>query len=63
MRIGLKQSNLDKGPQWLMDVSHPKSENYGKHWTSEEIIDAFRPADDTVEAVKQWLKDNGISEE
>ncbi|KAM0816600.1 putative Peptidase S53 domain-containing protein [Seiridium cardinale] len=63
MRIGLKQSNLDQAPQWLMDVSHPKSEKYGKHWTSEEITEAFKPADDTIESVKQWLKDNGITEE
>ncbi|KAK9417389.1 putative Peptidase S53 domain-containing protein [Seiridium unicorne] len=63
MRIGLKQSNLDQAPQWLMDVSHPKSEKYGKHWSSEEIIEAFKPADDTIESVKQWLKDNGITEE
>lgn len=63
MRIGLKQSNLDKAPQWLMDVSHPGSDKYGKHWTSEEVIEAFKPSDKTIESVKQWLKDNGIAEQ
>ncbi|KAF2999996.1 hypothetical protein E8E14_000857 [Neopestalotiopsis sp. 37M] len=62
MRIGLKQNNLDQAPQWLMDVAHPKSENYGKHWTSEDVIEAFKPSDSTVEAVKQWLVENGIAE-
>ncbi|KAI0471592.1 peptidase S8/S53 domain-containing protein [Xylariaceae sp. FL0804] len=63
MRIGLKQSNLDQAVNWLMDVSHPKSEKYGKHWTSEEIIESFKPADSTVDAVRQWLAANGIAEE
>ena len=62
MRIGLKQDNLDKAPAWLMDVAHPASENYGKHWTIDEIIDAFKPSDQTVDAVRQWLRDNGISD-
>lgn len=32
VRIGLKQSNMDKAFEWLMDVSHPASEKYGQHW-------------------------------
>lgn len=43
MRIALTQSNLDKGEEWLMDVSHPTSEKYGKHWTAEDIANAFAP--------------------
>lgn len=62
MRIGLKQRNVEQATQWLMDVSHPKSEKYGKHWTSEEVIEAFKPSDTTVESVKQWLNDSGIAE-
>jgi tripeptidyl-peptidase I len=31
MRIGLTQSNLDRADEFLMDVSHPESPNYGKH--------------------------------
>jgi tripeptidyl-peptidase I len=60
MRIGLKQQNLDRGPDFLMDVSHPESKNYAKHWTPEEIIDMFAPAQKTVDAVKEWLADFGI---
>jgi tripeptidyl-peptidase-1 len=36
MSIGLTQSNLDKGYDYLMDVSHPQSPNYGKHWSLEK---------------------------
>lgn len=43
MRIALAQSNLDKGEEWLMDVSHPTSEKYGKHWTAEDVANAFAP--------------------
>jgi tripeptidyl-peptidase I len=60
MRIGLVQSNLDKAHDYLMDLSHPGSANYGQHWTSEQVIDAFKPSDDTVDTVKQWLADAGI---
>jgi tripeptidyl-peptidase-1 len=35
--IGLTQRNLDKGHDFLMDVSEPGSANYGKHWTPEEV--------------------------
>lgn len=31
MRIALTQSNLDKADEFLMDVSHPTSPNFGKH--------------------------------
>jgi len=60
VRIGLTQANLDQAHEFLMDVSHPTSPNYGKHWTSEEVIEAFRPTDETVEAVRSWLVDSGI---
>lgn len=43
MRIGLTQSNLEKGHDWLMDVSHPESDSYGKHWTVDQIAEAFAP--------------------
>jgi len=36
--IGLTQSNLDKGYEYLMDVSHPGSDNFGKHWSMEKVI-------------------------
>lgn len=43
MRIALAQSNLDKSHQWLMDVSHPSSEKYGRHWNAKEVAQAFAP--------------------
>ncbi|KAH8821627.1 peptidase S8/S53 domain-containing protein [Xylogone sp. PMI_703] len=63
MRIGLKQQSLDRGYEFLMDVSHPSSSNYGKHWTSDEVIAMFAPDDKTVETVRQWLIEFGIAPE
>lgn len=63
MRIGLTQANLDNAHEHLLDISHPDSPNYGKHWSSEDIINHFSPSEATVEAVKGWLYDSGISSE
>ncbi|KUJ11542.1 subtilisin-like protein [Mollisia scopiformis] len=60
MRIGLTQTNLEKGYDYLMEVSHPDSENYGKHWTAEQVHDAFAPEEETVANIKEWLTDFGI---
>lgn len=60
MRIGLTQTNLDDGYDHLMDVSHPESPNYGKHWTVEQVHNMFAPAADAVDMVKTWLAEAGI---
>ncbi|KAI9046921.1 hypothetical protein LZ554_008999 [Drepanopeziza brunnea f. sp. 'monogermtubi'] len=60
MKIGLTQSNLEKGYDYLMDVSEAHSDNYGKHWTPEQVHDAFAPKKETVASITQWLTDSGI---
>jgi hypothetical protein len=37
MSIGLTQRNLENGHEFLMDVSHPESPNFGKHWSTEKV--------------------------
>ncbi|KAF7935516.1 hypothetical protein BELL_1052g00020 [Botrytis elliptica] len=61
VRIGLSQSNLEKGHDFLMDVSHPKSSNYGKHWTAEQVHEMFAPSEETIHTVRNWLVDSGIA--
>lgn len=63
VRIGLSQRNLDQGHDFLMDISDPNSENYGKHWTAERITEMFSPSRDSVEAIREWLIGSGISED
>jgi len=55
MRVGLKQNNLEAGDDWLMGVSHPDSPDYGKFWSSDKVIESFKPSDETVTAVRDWL--------
>lgn len=61
LRIALSQSNLDSAYSKLMDVSHPESADYGKHWTVEEVDATFAPSDSSVSTVKDWLIANGIA--
>ncbi|EFX03902.1 protease s8 tripeptidyl peptidase [Grosmannia clavigera kw1407] len=66
MRIGLRQNAKAEAQAeaWLMDVSHPGSANYGKHWTTDEVIKAFQPTDVTVDSVMRWLvEESGIAKE
>jgi Pro-kumamolisin, activation domain len=60
VRIGLAQSNLDKGHSSLMDVSDPRSPNYGKYWSADKVHDAFAPSRETVKEVMEWLSSAGI---
>lgn len=61
LRIGLKQSNLDKADEYLTEVSDPDSPNFGKHWSAKKIAETFAPSEDSVSAVLDWLSDHGIS--
>lgn len=61
VRIGLKQRNMHRAHEYLDSVSNPKSRNYGKHWSIDEITETFAPSDESRVAVLKWLSDNGIS--
>jgi len=63
VRIGLKQSNLEVGPDRLHAISHPASEHYGKYMTAEEVHDLFAPTYEAVDSVRDWLVSAGIQEE
>ncbi|KAI1371567.1 subtilisin-like protein [Hypoxylon crocopeplum] len=63
MRIGLKQQNLDRGYELLMDVSDPRSPNYGKYWKFEEIVRMFAPVGETVEMARNWVISSGVGSE
>ena len=61
MRFGLAQQNLHLVEEMLTAVSHPESPRYGRHYSAAEIVDTFKPSEETVEAVTNWLVDAGIS--
>lgn len=61
LRIALTQSNLDRAHEFLMDVSHPESPNFGKHWSAKKIADTFAPSEETIASVISWLANHGIT--
>ena len=63
MRIALKQSNMDKAEDFLMEVSHPRSPKYGQHWSAKQVAETFAPSRESVDAVIVWLKSSGIAAE
>ncbi|KAJ4390838.1 hypothetical protein N0V93_004437 [Gnomoniopsis smithogilvyi] len=61
MRIGLKQRNLEAGALMLRDISNPRSSNFGKHLSTEDVTNMFAPSQESVDAVLNWLMSSGIS--
>ncbi len=59
LSVGLVQSNIDKLDAYLMDVAHPDSPNYSRHWTASEVANVFRPSTESVDAVRTWLVEDG----
>lgn len=43
--------------------SRHDSPRYGKHYTSEEVVDLFAPAAEAVESIRSWLQSSGITAE
>ena len=61
VRIGLSGSNLERGYEYLLDVASPSSPNYGRHWTAEEVRQAFAPTAAALNDTTNWLQDTGIA--
>lgn len=60
LRFALAQSNLEDLEEYLHDVSHPSSPNYGKHWSAGKVASTFAPSRQSVDAVRNWLLESGI---
>lgn len=60
VRIGLTQQNLHRAEEFINDVAHPNSPNFGKHWTANEVVEMFKPRRESVDAVMEWLAMEGI---
>ncbi|KAH8779623.1 hypothetical protein BGZ57DRAFT_313718 [Hyaloscypha finlandica] len=46
--IGLKQQNIHKRHDFLIDVSDPTRPDYGIHWTPEQAVELFAPTVKTL---------------
>lgn len=60
LRIALAQPNLAHLDDYLLEVSHPESPSYGKHWSAAKVAETFKPSPDAVKAVLDWLEDEGV---
>ena len=62
LKFSLAQSNVHNLDAYLLDVADPRSPNYGKYWSPNEVTKAFRPSQDTIDAVRTWLVgDHGVA--
>lgn len=63
LQISLKQQNVAGFEQALLDMSTPGHPNYGKHFQSHDEMKAMlAPSDASVNAVREWLDSNGITD-
>lgn len=46
----------------LLEVADPDSPKYGQHYTKQQVVDTFAPAQESIDAVTQWLVEAGIPE-
>ncbi|KAK2603824.1 hypothetical protein QQS21_004026 [Conoideocrella luteorostrata] len=61
VRIAMKQKNLDKGMDYLLEVSDPSSPKYGQHYSQDEVVELFAPDESSVNTIKNWLVKSGVS--
>ncbi|CAJ2509324.1 Uu.00g143500.m01.CDS01 [Anthostomella pinea] len=61
LQIGLKQQNEGVVEQHLVEISDPNHQRYGNHLSASEVHDLVTPSDETVDAVRSWLHEHGIS--
>src|ERR1700744_5925904 len=61
LEIGLTMQNTNKLMSKLMDLSNPKSKNYGKWLDKEEAEAMFRPKEEAKDSVINWLKNEGVT--
>jgi tripeptidyl-peptidase-1 len=61
MQIALKQNNIAGLQAKLADIANPKSPNYGK-WLSKQDMETYTsPSTESVQAVTAWLATYGVS--
>ena len=49
------------GTRLMSSSSSHDSPRYGQHYTAEEVIEIFAPAQKVVDTIRQWLEDAGIA--
>ncbi|EIW80511.1 subtilisin-like protein [Coniophora puteana RWD-64-598 SS2] len=60
LRFALAQQNIGSIDEYLLDVAHPESPNYGKHWTAGDVARKFAASEESIVTVLDWLEQGGI---
>ncbi|KAF2158993.1 hypothetical protein M409DRAFT_38027 [Zasmidium cellare ATCC 36951] len=60
LRLGLKQGSFHELERHLYEVSDPDHPRYGQHLSHGDIQGLTRPSEDALDAVHEWLQENGI---
>ena len=60
MHIVLKERNMDKLQQRLLETSDPDHADYGKHMSKAEVEAMTAPSSSSVRSVMSWLASYGI---
>lgn len=61
IHIALAHSDTEGAVGALLKISDPHSEEYGRHWTAQEVAEAFVPSTAHVLLVKEWLYGSGVT--
>ncbi|KAF5352141.1 hypothetical protein D9758_009245 [Tetrapyrgos nigripes] len=62
LRVALKQKDMQGLEKALYGVSTPGSSLYGQHLSLEEVTSFAGPTEESVNAVTQWLQENGVTD-
>mgnify|MGYP005988571601 CR=1 FL=1 len=60
MHIQLKEENLHKLQQRVLEISDPDHEDYGKHMSKGDINALTAPTNETIDIVTSWLASHGV---
>jgi len=59
VQVGVRRTNTDKLTKKLMAISDPSSPEYLQQFTWEQAGKAFRPTQESIDAVLSWLRSAG----
>lgn len=61
VRVAVAQRNIKQAEQWLLQISHPLSPLFGRHWEYQQVLDWFSPDPEATQAVVSWLQQSGVT--
>lgn len=61
LHIRLREENMDRLQQRVLEISDPDNRDYRKHLSKAEVDSLTAPTKQTVDLVTQWLTSNGIA--